>query len=155
MLTNVGGSIFMALSYNLHGGTQKENRAIFVQINRTQCWIRHYWPPLYKQVNWADYRQGAAWMHLSSISIKFVMNSAERRKWSSSYKLENTHYRHGAGVAQSIQRLATGLDDRVIGVRGLIGSRIFSFSILHVVQTVSEAHPTSYPIGTGGSFPRG
>jgi hypothetical protein len=27
------------------------------------------------------------------------------------------------------------------------------FSLLHVVQTCSGVHPTSYPIGTGGSFP--
>jgi hypothetical protein len=27
------------------------------------------------------------------------------------------------------------------------------YSLLHVVQTGSWAHPTSYPMGTGGSFP--
>jgi hypothetical protein len=27
------------------------------------------------------------------------------------------------------------------------------FSLLHVVQTGSGGHPTSYPIGTEGSFP--
>jgi hypothetical protein len=27
------------------------------------------------------------------------------------------------------------------------------FSLLHVVQTGSEVHPTSYPMGIGGSFP--
>jgi hypothetical protein len=29
------------------------------------------------------------------------------------------------------------------------------FSLLHSVQTGSEAHPASYPMGTGGSFPGG
>jgi hypothetical protein len=29
------------------------------------------------------------------------------------------------------------------------------YSLLHVVQTVSGAHPTSYPMGTTGSFPGG
>jgi hypothetical protein len=29
------------------------------------------------------------------------------------------------------------------------------FSLLHVVQTGYEIHPTSYPIRTGGSFPGG
>jgi hypothetical protein len=29
------------------------------------------------------------------------------------------------------------------------------FSLLHVVQTGSGAHPASYPMGTGGSFPEG
>jgi hypothetical protein len=29
------------------------------------------------------------------------------------------------------------------------------FSLLHVIQTGSGAHPASYPIGMGGSFPGG
>jgi hypothetical protein len=29
------------------------------------------------------------------------------------------------------------------------------FSLLQIVQTVSEVHPTSYAMGTGGSFPGG
>jgi hypothetical protein len=29
------------------------------------------------------------------------------------------------------------------------------FSLLHVVQTISEVHSTSYPMGTGSSFPGG
>jgi hypothetical protein len=29
------------------------------------------------------------------------------------------------------------------------------FSLLQIVQNGSEAHPTSYPMGTGGSFPGG
>jgi hypothetical protein len=29
------------------------------------------------------------------------------------------------------------------------------FSLLHVVQAGSGAHPTSYPMGTRGSFPGG
>jgi hypothetical protein len=29
------------------------------------------------------------------------------------------------------------------------------FSLLQIVQTGSEIHPTSYPMDTGGSFPRG
>jgi hypothetical protein len=29
------------------------------------------------------------------------------------------------------------------------------FSLLHVVQTGFGVHPTSYPMGTGGSFPVG
>jgi hypothetical protein len=40
-----------------------------------------------------------------------------------------------------------GLDDRGVGVRVPVGSRI---SLLHVVQTGSGAHPASYPMGTGG-----
>jgi hypothetical protein len=32
---------------------------------------------------------------------------------------------------------------------------IYFLSLLHVVQTGSGAHPASYPLGTGGSFPGG
>jgi hypothetical protein len=39
-----------------------------------------------------------------------------------------------------------GLDDRGVGVRVPIGSRIFS---KRSVQTGSGAHPASYPMGTG------
>jgi hypothetical protein len=45
-----------------------------------------------------------------------------------------------------------GLDGRGVGVRVPVGAR---FSPLRVVQTGSEAHPTSYTMGTGGSFPGG
>jgi hypothetical protein len=41
------------------------------------------------------------------------------------------------------------LDSREHGVRVPIVAR---FILLHNVQTGSEACPTSYPIGTGGSF---
>jgi hypothetical protein len=42
------------------------------------------------------------------------------------------------------------LDDRGFRVRVPVGSRIF-----HVVQTGSGIHPTTYPMGTVGSFPGG
>jgi hypothetical protein len=43
-----------------------------------------------------------------------------------------------------------GLDDRRVGVRVLV-----EFSLLQIVQTGSEFHPTSYTMDTGGSFPGG
>jgi hypothetical protein len=46
-----------------------------------------------------------------------------------------------------------GLDDRVIEVRSSTGAEDFSSS--PCVQTGSEAHPASYPMGTGGPFPGG
>jgi hypothetical protein len=46
-----------------------------------------------------------------------------------------------------------GLDDRAIEVRSLTGAEDFSSS--PCVQTGSGAHPASYPMGTGGSFPGG
>jgi hypothetical protein len=39
------------------------------------------------------------------------------------------------------------------GVRLPTGTR--DFSLLYSVQTGSEAHPASYPMGIGGSFPGG
>jgi hypothetical protein len=41
---------------------------------------------------------------------------------------------------------------RGVGFRVPVGE---FFSLLHVVQTGSGSYPASYPIGTGGSFPRG
>jgi hypothetical protein len=46
-----------------------------------------------------------------------------------------------------------GLDDWAIEVRSLPGAEDFSSS--PCVQTGSEAHPASYSMGTGGSFPEG
>jgi hypothetical protein len=44
-----------------------------------------------------------------------------------------------------------GLDDRAIEVRSPREAEDFSSSLC--VQTGSGAHPASYPMGTGGSFP--
>jgi hypothetical protein len=42
-----------------------------------------------------------------------------------------------------------------LGDRGLIPGRAGDFPLLHSIQTGSGAHPASYPVGTGGSFPGG
>jgi hypothetical protein len=52
------------------------------------------------------------------------------------------------GIATSYR-----LDDR--GGRSSSSDRLKNFSLLHVVQTGSAINPTSYPMGTGGSFPAG
>jgi hypothetical protein len=44
-----------------------------------------------------------------------------------------------------------GLNDRMIGVR--FSAWAGNFSLRHHVQTGSGALPSSYPMGTGGSFP--
>jgi hypothetical protein len=41
-----------------------------------------------------------------------------------------------------------GLDDRAIGVRSLAGAKDFPSNLC--IQTGSEAHPASSPMGTGG-----
>jgi hypothetical protein len=46
--------------------------------------------------------------------------------------------------------LGYGLDDR--GSRVLFSTGAGNFSLHHRVQTGSEAHPASHPIGTRGSF---
>jgi hypothetical protein len=52
----------------------------------------------------------------------------------------------------SVVGIATGygLDDR-----GRCSSPDMVKNVLHVVQTGSGVYPTSYQMGTGGSFPRG
>jgi hypothetical protein len=45
-----------------------------------------------------------------------------------------------------------GLDNYGVGFESWWGQE---FSLLHVVQTGPGTHPASYPMGTGGSFPRG
>jgi hypothetical protein len=51
----------------------------------------------------------------------------------------------------SVVGIATsyGLDDRGVEFESRYGEE---FSLLQIVQTGSEVHPTSYPMGTGGSF---
>jgi hypothetical protein len=53
----------------------------------------------------------------------------------------------GAGVAQSV------VSDYRLDNQGSIHNRGKSFSFSLCVQTSSEAHPASYPIGTMGTFP--
>jgi hypothetical protein len=55
------------------------------------------------------------------------------------------------GSRDSSVGIATGygLEDGGFGVRVPVGQE---FSLLHVVQAVSGVHPTSYTMGTGGSF---
>jgi hypothetical protein len=56
---------------------------------------------------------------------------------------------------ESSVNIVTGyrLDVRGVAVRVPVGSRMFSS--IHIVQTGSGAHPASYPMVTGGSFPGG
>jgi hypothetical protein len=55
-------------------------------------------------------------------------------------------------VAQSVQRLGYGLDDRdSFPSRNNDGI----VSLRHLVQTGSGSHLDSYPMGTRGSFPGG
>jgi hypothetical protein len=58
----------------------------------------------------------------------------------------------GAGLAQSVWRLATGWTAEGSELESQKGQ---DFSPLHVVQTRSGAHPASCPVGTGGSFSGG
>jgi hypothetical protein len=54
----------------------------------------------------------------------------------------------GARIARLVQRRTTGW---MAKLRFPAAAR--DFSLLHGVQTGSEAHPASYPMGAGGSFP--
>jgi hypothetical protein len=55
-----------------------------------------------------------------------------------------------AGTAQSVKRLATGWTTERSNFESRYGQE---FLLLRVVQTGSGVHPTSYTMGTGGSFP--
>jgi hypothetical protein len=56
---------------------------------------------------------------------------------------------NSTGIAQSVY----GLDDRMIGVR--VPAEAVNFSLQHRVQTGCGAHPASYTVGIGSSFPGG
>jgi hypothetical protein len=56
------------------------------------------------------------------------------------------------GKAHSVQRRGYWVDKRGVGVRFPVGVRNFSF--FNYIRTISEVHPTSYPIRTGVLFPR-
>jgi hypothetical protein len=60
-----------------------------------------------------------------------------------------TQYAWGSAVGIAI---AYGLHDREVGVRVPVW---LEFSLLHIVQTGSGAHPASYQMGTAGSFSGG
>jgi hypothetical protein len=62
--------------------------------------------------------------------------------------------RTGRDSVVGVIGITTGywLDDRGVGVRVPVGQE---FYLLHVVQTGSGALQASYPMGTGGAFPRG
>jgi hypothetical protein len=55
-----------------------------------------------------------------------------------------------AGIAQSVSQLATGWMTKVSEFESWWDQE---FLLLLVIQTGSGVHPTSYPMGTGGSFP--
>jgi CRISPR/Cas system CSM-associated protein Csm4 (group 5 of RAMP superfamily) len=52
-----------------------------------------------------------------------------------------------------INKSLSRLEDQIIGVRFPVGAG--NFSLHQSVQTGSEAHPASYPMGTRDSFPGG
>jgi hypothetical protein len=60
-------------------------------------------------------------------------------------------YFRGAGIAQSVQRQATGWMAERVGVRVPVGQ---NYSHQYVAQTDSGVHSTSNPIGTA-SYPIG
>jgi hypothetical protein len=57
-----------------------------------------------------------------------------------------------AGIAQSVQRLATGWTAERLEFQYRYGQE---FALLHFVQTGSGSHEASYPKGTEGAFPGG
>jgi hypothetical protein len=68
--------------------------------------------------------------------------------WHVSYLILGKNRDSSVGIA-----LGYKLDDRSSRVRLPVGAG--NFSLHHRVQNGSGAHPTSYPMGTRGSFPGG
>jgi hypothetical protein len=65
------------------------------------------------------------------------------------------HWISGSGIAQQLQRLGHRLHDEGIEVQFPEGAKdVLFFFLLHSIQTGSRAHTGSYPVSTGGSFPR-
>jgi hypothetical protein len=58
----------------------------------------------------------------------------------------------GAGIAQSVKRLATGSTTEGSEFESRYNQEC---SPLHIFYTGSGVNPTSYPVGTGGSYPGG
>jgi hypothetical protein len=57
-----------------------------------------------------------------------------------------------AGIAQLVQQLPKGWTTEGSEFESRWGQE---FSLLHIVQTASGAHPASYQMGMGGLFTRG
>jgi hypothetical protein len=66
------------------------------------------------------------------------------------YKMHAPQRRKSRDISVGIA-LGYGLEDRASRVRFPTGTR--NFSLHHSVQNGSGAHPASYPMVTGGSFP--
>jgi hypothetical protein len=79
--------------------------------------------------------------------LSAVAHSTFRVRFASAFPSQKSRY-YSVGIA-----LGYGLDDRGSGVRYPDGAG--NFSLHHRIQNGSGAHPTSYPMGTRGSFPGG
>jgi hypothetical protein len=75
------------------------------------------------------------------------------------YNIGLTRYGHSAKLVERLTCLYQVLSPQIkfnhkisFSIQ-LIKLLLFQFSLLHVIQTGSGAHPASYPMDTGGSFP--
>jgi hypothetical protein len=105
-----------------------------VKCERLECW------EIYEVCLWG----GLSWHDKPTKSFE------DRFRHSSNIKfITSTIWR--AGITLSVYWLATGWTTEGSEFESLWGQE---FSPLHIVQTCSGVHPTSYSMGTGGSFPR-
>jgi hypothetical protein len=86
------------------------------------------------------------WKESNQLHLRLSALVKNVRKWSKSENHYVTVTSRSHGSSGSIVT-DYGLDDRVIEVRSPTGAENFSSS--PCIQTVSEAHPASYPMGTG------
>jgi hypothetical protein len=90
------------------------------------------------------YFKSTDWLSLPSICCSHIITGCHNFKV---IFINNKSWDSTVGIATGY-----GLDDQGVGVRVPVGQKS---SFLHVVQTGSEVHQTSYPMGTGSSFPGG
>jgi hypothetical protein len=117
---------------------------IFMSLLKTKTsqWQKeeHKWLDLFLQMSLEPFK----W---SLTFVKFLNYSEVLHSLSRYYDTSARTRDSAVGIA-----INYGLDDRGIGVIVPVGSRIFSSPSRPDWRWV---HPTSYPIGTGGSFPGG
>jgi len=87
--------------------------------------------------------------------LKFVPATFRMRSKSVNHTIAthaDTNYDNCPTVQLCWTLSTVGLDDRMIGC---IPAGAGNFPLQHSVQNGSGAHPASYPMGNGGSFPGG
>jgi hypothetical protein len=107
-----------------------------------------------------DWKCAVSGNHISDFVTFFYALPTHQAPASFITSSEFIHHRHFVWIQMQVVSYgstvgiatAYGLDDQGVRVRVPVVSE---YSLLHIIQTSSGAHPVSYSMGTGGFFPRG